>query len=79
MVLPDHPLLLAEFITLHLLLSQDLILFSHMIEFFFSRHVLTLLGLSSFGEPPREPGLLQRVQIFSYSYLKSTKKLVLFR
>lgn len=64
MVLSDHLLLFNEFITLYLLLSQDLILFSHMIEFFFSRHALTLLGLSSFGEPPEELGCHKESKFF---------------
>ena len=59
-----HLLLLDEFVTLHLLLSQDLILFSHMIEFFFSRHVLTLLGLSSFDEPPENLGCYKEYKFF---------------
>jgi len=48
--------LLDHFITLHQLLSQDLIFFAQMIQFFFNRHALTLLGLTPFGKSPADLG-----------------------
>ena len=54
-LLPKPPLLLLdEFVTLSQLLSQSLILFSQMNEFFFKRHALTLLGLLPFGKSPAD-------------------------
>ena len=56
-LLPGHLLLLLnEFITLHQLLSQDLLLFSQILQFFFNRHALTLLGLTPFGKSPADLG-----------------------
>lgn len=65
MLLPDHLLLLLdEFIMLHQLLPQDLILFSHIIEFFFSRHALTLLGLAPFDKPQANPGSYKEYKFY---------------
>ncbi len=47
-------LLLDDFLALSQLLSQNLILFSQMHEFFFNRHALTLLGLLPFGKSPAD-------------------------
>src|SRR5258708_17291676 len=56
-LLRDHLLLLfADFSTLYQLLSQDLILFSQMLQFFFNRHALTLLGLMPLGKSPADLG-----------------------
>lgn len=43
--------LLDSFITLCQLFTQALVLFSQMHTFFFDRHALTLLGLSTFDKP----------------------------
>jgi hypothetical protein len=50
------PPVLDDFITLHQLLSQNRILFSQMLQFFFHRHALTLLALTSFGKSPADLG-----------------------
>ncbi len=63
---PQPLLLLDDFVTLSQLLSQYLILFSQMNEFFFKRHALTLLGLLPFGKSPADLG--------SYSSGKKTKQ-----
>src|SRR5260221_4692519 len=56
-LLPEHLLLpLDDFITPHQLLSQDRILFSQMLLYFFNRHALTLLGLTSVGKSPADLG-----------------------
>ena len=47
-------LLLDEFISLRQLLSQSLILFSQIDQFFFDRHALTLLALLPFGKSPAD-------------------------
>jgi hypothetical protein len=49
-------LLLDDFVSLHQLFSQDLILFSQRDQFFFDRHALTLLGLTPFGKSPADLG-----------------------
>ena len=67
-VLLDHGLLLGEqrlllldeFVSLRQLLSQSLILFSQIDQFFFNRHALTLLGLTPFGKSPADLGSYYR-------------------
>ena len=49
-------LLLDEFVSLRQLFSQDLILFSQLLQFFFDRHAPTLLGLAPFGKSPADLG-----------------------
>src|SRR6266568_6446689 len=61
-------LLLNDFITLHQLLSQDLILFSQRLQFFFNRHALTLLGLTPFGKSPADLGSYQEVWLPQKDY-----------
>ena len=73
-------LLLDEFFSLRQLLSQSLILFSQIDQFFFNRHALTLLGLTPFGKSPADLGSYQ-VCIFSgflklYIYIGVSKRKV---
>ena len=49
-------LLLDEFVPLHQLFPQYLILFSQQAQFFFNRHARTLLGLTPFGKSPADLG-----------------------
>ena len=53
-----------EFVSLRQLFSQHLIFFSQSGQFFFNRHGLTLLALTSFGKSPAD---LASYQATSYS------------
>ncbi len=70
---PDHLLLFDEFVMLHKLLSQDLILFSHPIEFFSVAMPLPYLDCHLLASPHQTWAVIKSPSFFEL-LLKEFKK-----